>query len=68
MATIEEYAPTGAAVNSVERVGRRAKPGRVCRDSDCPTRLSVYNDGNYCSLHAPMVVPRTRGKKLGTSS
>ena len=25
---------------------------------------SIYNDGKACSLHAPMVVPRTRGRKL----
>jgi hypothetical protein len=36
----------------------------VCGDEGCETKLSVYNDGSFCSLHAPMVVPRTRGKKL----
>jgi hypothetical protein len=36
----------------------------VCREDGCETKLSVYNDGAFCSLHAPMVVPRTRGKKL----
>jgi hypothetical protein len=40
------------------------RPGRVCREAECQTRLSIYNDGPYCSVHAPMVTPRTRGKKI----
>ncbi len=37
---------------------------RVCQEAGCETRLSVYNDQEFCSLHAPMVVPRMRGKVL----
>lgn len=37
---------------------------RVCLETDCGTQLSRYNDQEYCSLHAPMVVPRMRGKVL----
>ncbi len=64
MAITEVHAHVGSPITSVERTTRRARVGRVCRESDCPTLLSVYNDGFFCSLHAPMVVPRTRGKKL----
>ncbi len=42
----------------------RNAEGRVCQDPDCETRLSVYNEQEFCSLHAVMVVPRMRGKVL----
>ena len=54
----------GMRITSVERAQRRSKKGRVCREDGCRTTLSIYNDGSWCSLHAPMVTPRTRGKKL----
>ena len=37
---------------------------RVCAEPDCETHLSRYNDLEFCSLHAPMVVLRMRGKIL----
>lgn len=37
---------------------------RICDDPGCSTVLSRYNDQAGCSLHAPMVVPRMRGKVL----
>jgi hypothetical protein len=46
------------------RSGRRLGTSRVCQEKGCSTRLSIYNDGDHCSLHAPMVTPRTRGKKI----
>ena len=42
----------------------RDKSSRVCQEKGCKTRLSIYNDGQHCSLHAPMITPRTRGKKI----
>ncbi|MBW3610420.1 MAG: hypothetical protein M3N37_09300 [Actinomycetota bacterium] len=42
----------------------RAREGRVCREEDCHTRLSIYNDGPFCSVHEPMSTPRTRGRKI----
>lgn len=53
----------GERVTSVEGRTRRTRAGRVCEQGGCETRLSIYNDGDRCSLHAPMVVPRTRGRK-----
>ena len=61
---MDERAIVGMRITSVEGGVRRWKKGRVCRDDDCSTKLSVYNDSTWCSLHAPMIVPRTRGKKL----
>jgi hypothetical protein len=54
----------GERFTSIERNLPRSSNGRVCGEPDCNTRLSVYNEQEYCSLHAPMVVPRMRGKVL----
>jgi hypothetical protein len=54
----------GHRLTSVERSVRRSAPGRVCQEPECATRLSVYNDGKHCSLHAPRITPRTRGRKI----
>ncbi|MDQ3354516.1 MAG: hypothetical protein M3507_08565 [Actinomycetota bacterium] len=43
----------------------RAQAGRICREDGCQTRLSIYNDGAFCSVHTPMSTPRTRGRKIG---
>lgn len=51
-------------IQSIERQQRRSKKGRVCDADGCETRLSQYNHGQHCSLHAPMVTPRTRGRKI----
>ncbi len=64
MTTIEDTFLVGSRITSTEGSTRRYRTGRVCREDGCQTKLSVYNDGAFCSLHAPMVVPRTRGKKL----
>ena len=37
---------------------------RICAETDCGTRLSRYNEFEYCALHQPMVVPRMRGKVI----
>jgi len=54
----------GERITSIEGRTRRHTAGRVCEEPDCGTRLSIYNDGTRCSLHAPMQVPRTRGRKV----
>jgi hypothetical protein len=51
-------------IKSIERQQRRSKAGRVCVQDGCATRLSVYNHSEHCSLHAPMLTPRTRGRKI----
>ncbi|HEX7168161.1 MAG TPA: hypothetical protein VF230_14375 [Acidimicrobiales bacterium] len=47
-----------------DRPSKNFGKGRVCGEDGCGTRLSLYNPGKYCSLHEPMTVPRTRGKKI----
>jgi hypothetical protein len=47
-----------------ERASRSFGAGRVCKEESCAVRLSRYNSGAYCSLHEPMTVPRTRGRKI----
>jgi len=47
-----------------ERPSRTFGKGRVCRESGCGTRLSIYNKGKFCYKHEPMAVPRTRGRKI----
>lgn len=37
---------------------------RVCNEQGCATLLSRYNDLDFCALHAPMIIPRMRGKVL----
>jgi len=38
-------------LNDHIRPPRRFAPGRTCAEPDCATRLSVYNEADYCSLH-----------------
>jgi hypothetical protein len=45
------------------RPARTFDKGRVCKEPDCGTALSIYNKGKYCYLHEPLMVPRTRGRK-----
>ncbi|MEJ7584722.1 MAG: hypothetical protein WKF43_11705 [Acidimicrobiales bacterium] len=54
----------GERFTSTDEVSDRASPGRVCADSGCETKLSIYNDGEHCSLHQPMETPRMRGRKI----
>lgn len=51
-------------IAGAERATKAHRHGRVCAEDRCATILSIYNDGRFCSLHAPMVVPRTRGVKI----
>ena len=50
--------------NNHDRPSRRFAPGRVCGDYNCGTHLSIYNNGYYCSLHAPSAVPRVWVKNI----
>jgi hypothetical protein len=55
---------SGQRFTSAEGSTPRASEGRVCEEAGCDPRLSIYNDSAWCSLHAPMVTPRTRGRKI----
>jgi len=47
-----------------DRPSKKFGKDRTCKQEGCGTRLSLYNPGKFCSLHEPMTVPRTRGKKI----
>jgi hypothetical protein len=49
----------------VQRTPHRNAAGRVCAESGCTTLLSIYNDGEFCAAHAPLIVPILRGTKHG---
>ena len=61
---MSEHAVGAKPLSGTDRPSRRFTAGRVCKEPGCLTRLSIYNNGKYCSSHEPMVVPRTRGKKI----
>ena len=46
------------------RPSRTFARDRVCAHEECETRLSIYNEGDYCYLHEPQVAPRLRGRKI----
>jgi hypothetical protein len=48
--------------NEPGRRPRRFPTGRTCAASHCETRLSIYNESDYCSLHLQSVT-RVRGKR-----
>lgn len=54
----------GERITAERRPSEQFGVGRVCVQNGCDTKLSRYNDGDWCSLHAPMEVPRMRGKVL----
>ena len=53
---------SGEVFNDHDRPPRRFTTGRQCAEPDCATRLSVYNESDYCSLHRVGVKPRMRRK------
>lgn len=59
-----ERAVGGTPLTGNDRPSRSFGSGRVCQEPECGTRLSMYNNGRYCYVHEPMVVPRTRGRKI----
>lgn len=59
-----ERAVQATPFRGADRPSRSFGKGRVCREAECTTRLSMYNSGAFCSEHEPMVVPRTRGRKI----
>ena len=51
-------------ISGNDRPSKRFSTGRVCREPECATVLSIYNDGKFCYRHEPMTVPRVRGRKI----
>ena len=61
---MSEHAIGARPLSGTDRPSRHFSSDRVCREPNCGTRLSIYNNGRFCSMHEPMAVPRTRGRKI----
>ena len=61
---MSDTAVVGHPITGNDRPSKAFSKNRVCREVGCETRLSMYNNGKFCSIHEPMTVPRTRGKKI----
>jgi hypothetical protein len=46
------------------RPARTFARGRICAEPGCDTKLSIYNDDEFCCLHVSPSTPRLRGKKI----
>ncbi|MHB1503500.1 MAG: hypothetical protein ACYCTL_08015 [Acidimicrobiales bacterium] len=55
---------SGMLFTGYGRPSRTFPQGRVCSEPGCKTKLSIYNESEYCYLHEPMTAPRLRGKKI----
>lgn len=48
-----------------ERSGKMPKTsavGRICAEKTCETKLTKYNNSDYCYRHKPSRFPRVRGR------
>ena len=54
----------GSPFKGPSRPSRTFASGRVCREDECKTKLSIYNESDFCFLHEPQVTPRMRGRKI----
>jgi hypothetical protein len=61
---VAERVVRATSLSGNDRPSRSFGSGRICREPGCTTRLSIYNNGKFCYQHEPMIVPRTRGKKI----
>lgn len=61
---MEERALSGDRIIGASTQSRQFPRGRICAEDDCTTRLSIYNESEYCSLHHRAVTPRIRGRKI----
>jgi hypothetical protein len=61
---MSEYAVGAKPLSGTDRPSRTFTTGRECREPECRTRLSIYNNGKFCAEHQPLTVPRTRGRKF----
>ena len=60
---MDDTSLAGVRFSSEEGTLKQFPTGRVCTREDCGTRLSIYNDGDFCARHEPMTTMRTRGVK-----
>ena len=63
--TLERHDWVGAtAFGGHARSPRRYASGRVCRHPECDTRLSIYNEAEFCYRHDLPAAPRLRGRAI----
>lgn len=51
-------------VTSQPRKSHTFGEGRICKDTFCKQVMSKYNHNEYCFIHAPAKIPRTRGHTI----
>jgi hypothetical protein len=61
---MEQRVLSGERVISASTQSRQYPRGRICGEDGCKTRLSIYNESEYCAVHHRAVTPRTRGRKI----
>jgi hypothetical protein len=61
---MSERSVSGTPFSGAGRPSRSFAKGRVCKEQGCDTILSMYNQDKFCAQHAPLTVPRTRGRKI----
>ena len=54
----------GTGLAGAGRPSRTFRHGRICAEAGCETKLSIYNDDEFCSVHVSPSTPRLRGKKI----
>jgi hypothetical protein len=53
----------GSAVRTLPRANRTYAEGRVCAETGCTTRLSIYNRSELCWQHEPVRAYVERGER-----
>ena len=59
----QDFSIGGEALTSHDRPPRKFASGRLCQEPGCETHLSIYNDGNRCSLHRLDLTQYMRGSR-----
>jgi hypothetical protein len=52
----------GNRITGRPRAPKAVDGRRVCGQSDCVTVISRYNKRDFCYAHAPVQIPRLRGR------
>ena len=58
----------GSSLTSSRKASHSFRAGRVCKDEECETILSIYNSEDWCAHHRPPTVARMRGVRLPLAS
>jgi hypothetical protein len=61
---VDERAIGATPITGSATPPRSFPKGRVCNETGCETRLSIYHEGQYCYRHERPTTMRMRGKKI----